>query len=80
VAHYFLGPDLGVQRATIGDGFPGMVERLIALGWRGVSDADRYRDEADLFPVLRWNAARGDFDALPPPSGAVSPAPHGRAR
>jgi len=80
VAHYFLGPDLGLRRATVGDGFPGMVEHLIALGWRGVSDADRYRDEADLFPVLRWDAARGDFDALPPPSGAVSPAPHGRAR
>ena len=80
VAHYFLGPDLGVRRATVGDGFPGMVDRLIALGWHGVGEADRYRDDADLFPVRRWNAARADFDTLPLPSGAVPPAPVGRPR
>jgi hypothetical protein len=68
-AHYFLGPDLRVRRATVGDSFPGIVERLIAARWFGVSPADRYRGQADLFPVLQWNAGRAGFVQLPTPPG-----------
>ena len=61
-----------MRNATVGDSFPGIVDRLIAQRWYGVSEADRYRGVGDLFPVLQWNAAHGRFDALPPPESVVS--------
>ena len=73
-ASYFFDDNLVLQTAGVGSGFQAVVDNLIGLGRRGLTAADNYRGEADLFPVLRWNRARSDWDRITGPAARPGPA------